>query len=57
MSPQHPNCMTMEIPKDDEFYSQHGQTCMDFKRSVAGQRPSCALGKVTSILLLLFITT
>ncbi|RWS11661.1 peroxidase-like protein [Dinothrombium tinctorium] len=41
---RHPLCMTMEIPTQDPFFSHYERTCMDFKRSVAGQRPNCALG-------------
>ena len=37
---------------DDPFYSQYGKRCMDFKRSLAGQRPSCALGPRVQINLL-----
>ncbi|XP_076349865.1 peroxidase-like isoform X2 [Tachypleus tridentatus] len=41
---QHPNCMPIEIPPDDPFYSHYGQHCMEFKRLEAGQRPGCTLG-------------
>ena len=40
----HPNCKPIAIPADDPLYSRHGQRCMDFKRSLAGLRPNCALG-------------
>lgn len=36
--------MPIRIPDDDAFYSKFQQKCMDFKRSVAGLRPGCALG-------------
>lgn len=41
---QHPNCKPIQIPENDHFYSQFNQRCMDFKRSLAGLRPNCALG-------------
>lgn len=41
---QHPNCKPIEIPEKDPLYSKFGQRCMDFKRSLAGLRPNCALG-------------
>ncbi|RWS20468.1 peroxidase-like protein, partial [Leptotrombidium deliense] len=41
---QHPLCMTIAIPPHDPLYGPMGKTCMEFKRSVAGQRPSCTLG-------------
>lgn len=41
---QHPNCKPIQIPDNDPLYSRHGQKCMDFKRSLAGLRPNCALG-------------
>ena len=44
MNQNHPLCMPIEIPINDPFYSAHGQTCVDFKRSLAGHRPNCALG-------------
>lgn len=41
---QHPNCKPIRIPDKDPFYSRFKQKCMDFKRSLAGLRPNCALG-------------
>ena len=41
---QHANCMAMHVSPSDPFYSRFGRTCMEFKRSIAGQRPHCALG-------------
>lgn len=29
----HENCMTIEIPNSDSFFSQHSQTCLEFTRS------------------------
>lgn len=40
----HPNCKPIEIPPNDPLYSRFNQRCMDFKRSLAGLRPNCALG-------------
>jgi peroxidase len=40
----HPNCLNIEIPANDPFYSRFGKRCNDFKRSLAGHRPSCSLG-------------
>ncbi|XP_022258622.1 chorion peroxidase-like, partial [Limulus polyphemus] len=40
---QHPNCMTIDIPPEDPFFSRYGQSCMEFKRALAGHRPGCAL--------------
>uniref|UniRef100_A0A6B0VAP3 Putative oxidase/peroxidase n=1 Tax=Ixodes ricinus TaxID=34613 RepID=A0A6B0VAP3_IXORI len=42
---QHPLCMTIEVPREDPFYGKYRRTCIEFKRSLAGQRPGCALGK------------
>ena len=50
-SQRHPNCMPMMIPEDDKFYSRFSRTCMDFKRSIAGQRPNCALGEYSCLYL------
>ncbi len=47
---QHPLCMTIDIPHGDPLYGPAGKTCMEFKRSLAGQRPNCALGKSISCL-------
>lgn len=41
---RHPNCKPLEIGADDPLYSRFRQRCMDFKRSLAGLRPNCALG-------------
>lgn len=41
----HPLCAPIIIPDDDPLYSPFGKRCHDFKRSVAGHRPNCALGK------------
>lgn len=41
---KHPNCKPIQIPDDDRLYARHHQKCMDFKRSLAGLRPNCALG-------------
>ncbi|CAG2107788.1 unnamed protein product [Medioppia subpectinata] len=41
---RHPLCMPFEIPENDPVYGPVGKRCHDFKRSVAGHRPNCALG-------------
>ncbi|EEC04004.1 oxidase/peroxidase, putative [Ixodes scapularis] len=46
---QHPLCMTIEVPREDPFYGKYRRTCIEFKRSLAGQRPNCALGPRTHI--------
>ena len=40
----HPLCMPFPIPPNDPVYGPQGKKCHDFKRSIAGQRPNCALG-------------
>ncbi|XP_022239815.1 chorion peroxidase-like [Limulus polyphemus] len=49
---QHPNCMTIDIPPGDPFYAHYGETCIEFKRALAGHRPGCALGPRVHINLL-----
>lgn len=45
---QHPQCLPIEAPADDIFYSKFGQRCINFVRSPNGLRENCALGpKVT----------
>jgi peroxidase len=39
-----PQCFPIQIPSTDPFYSQFAQGCMEFKRSIPGTRPGCALG-------------
>ncbi|XP_014255974.1 lactoperoxidase-like isoform X2 [Cimex lectularius] len=46
---RHPNCMPIEIPEDDPFYSDKHQSCMNMARSLAGVRPGCRLGSRTQI--------
>jgi len=40
----HPDCMPIDIPIDDRFYSRYNKTCMEFVRSSPAPRPDCALG-------------
>jgi len=40
----HENCLPIEIPANDHFYSQYKQRCMNFVRSQAGLRYNCRLG-------------
>jgi peroxidase len=42
--PVHPNCLPIEIPPDDGFYSKYGQRCMNFVRTISGLRYNCRLG-------------
>ncbi|XP_054268115.1 lactoperoxidase-like [Macrosteles quadrilineatus] len=39
-----PNCMPLEVPPHDPFYSHYHQRCLNMLRSVAGVRPGCRLG-------------
>jgi Animal haem peroxidase len=32
-SKAHPQCLTIDIPPDDDFYSIHGRRCMNFVRN------------------------
>lgn len=41
---QHPECFSIEIPKDDPFFSQFGQRCMSFVRSTPAPRFDCSFG-------------
>lgn len=36
--------MPFDIPPNDYVYGKNGALCHDFKRSIAGHRPNCALG-------------
>lgn len=36
--------MPFTIPPNDQIYGHRGKKCHDFKRSIAGHRPNCALG-------------
>lgn len=42
--PVHPNCLPIEIPSDDGFFSKYGQRCMNFVRTISGLRYNCRLG-------------
>ncbi|XP_076309330.1 salivary peroxidase/catechol oxidase-like isoform X2 [Tachypleus tridentatus] len=41
---RHPACLEISISKDDPFFSKHGETCMEFVRSLPSPRPLCSLG-------------
>ena len=36
----HPNCLPIEIPKEDQFYKLHQRRCMNFVRSQVGVEPN-----------------
>ena len=40
----HPECLPIEIPSNDFFFSRFGQKCMEFVRSMPAERPDCSLG-------------
>jgi len=40
----HVNCLPIEIPDGDPFFSKHDQRCMNFVRSPSGLRYNCRLG-------------
>ncbi|KAI9554530.1 hypothetical protein GHT06_019803 [Daphnia sinensis] len=40
----HPFCLPIDIPANDGFYQQYGQTCMTFVRTQIGADYSCSLG-------------
>ncbi|OQR71809.1 peroxidasin-like, partial [Tropilaelaps mercedesae] len=46
---QHPLCLTIDVSPKDPFYKRFNRRCIEFKRSLAGQRPNCALGPRTHI--------
>ncbi|XP_055331071.1 peroxidase-like [Paramacrobiotus metropolitanus] len=37
-------CLPIDIPTNDPFYSRFGQRCMEFVRSLPGSRAGCTLG-------------
>ncbi|XP_037780731.1 chorion peroxidase-like [Penaeus monodon] len=41
---RHPDCLPIEIPDSDPFYSKWNHTCMEFIRSSPAPRANCALG-------------
>nr|XP_018900796.1 PREDICTED: peroxidase-like isoform X2 [Bemisia tabaci] len=46
LSPRHihSSCIPISVPKDDPFYSKHGQTCMNYVRSLNSMRADCHFG-------------
>ncbi|XP_046638989.1 peroxidase-like [Daphnia pulicaria] len=40
----HPECMPIEIPDGDPFFSKFGQRCMSFVRTIPAPRYDCSLG-------------
>ncbi|KAK2704787.1 hypothetical protein QYM36_016995 [Artemia franciscana] len=45
----HPQCLPIEIPNNDRFYSRFRRTCMNFVRSMIGQRMDCNFGYTEQI--------
>ncbi|XP_043228244.1 peroxidase-like [Amphibalanus amphitrite] len=41
---QHPDCYPISVPRGDSLYREHGQTCMEFARSVPALHNGCGLG-------------
>lgn len=41
---RHPNCLPIEIPKDDPFFKYFKRTCMEFNRVLPSLKPGCPLG-------------
>lgn len=41
---RHPNCLPIEIPRDDPFFKFFKQKCMEFVRVLPGLKPGCPLG-------------
>lgn len=40
----HKECLPIEIPEADGFYSKFNQQCMNFVRSMPSIRPECKFG-------------
>lgn len=40
----HPECSAITIPRDDPYYAQYNEYCMNFVRSASTSRPNCYLG-------------
>lgn len=40
----HPECLAIEIPNDDPFFSKFGQRCMSFVRSTPAPTFDCSFG-------------
>lgn len=40
----HPECLPIDIPDDDPFFSPYGQRCMSFVRSMPAPRLDCSFG-------------
>ena len=48
-TPLHPQCIPIEIPANDPFYSQFGQRCMSLVRSLPAPEPDCIARPATPI--------
>ncbi|XP_043228923.1 peroxidase-like [Amphibalanus amphitrite] len=48
-TPLHPQCIPIEIPANDPFYSRFGQRCMSLVRSLPAPEPDCIARPATPI--------
>ena len=47
---RHPECLPIQVPARDPFYSRFGRRCMEFVRSMPAERPECNLGPREQVL-------
>ncbi|XP_075222518.1 salivary peroxidase/catechol oxidase-like [Lycorma delicatula] len=41
---RHPDCFTIDLPRNDHIFSPFGERCMEFVRSLPAPRPECNFG-------------
>ncbi|XP_001603559.2 uncharacterized protein LOC100119851 [Nasonia vitripennis] len=46
---QHHSCQPIFIPRNDSFYANYGQSCMNFVRSMTVAREDCSLGPANQL--------